>query len=364
MVGDALPAGLAFGPDGAAYVVANRATGTLTQAIIRRGTPAGGGFTWGDVAHTAPYPRSNTPFDHLFNGIVVSPDNTWIYLNSGSRTDHGEVEDNGGAYPGLREAPITSAILRIPASFAGAELANDEAALRPYLFADGTRNAFDPAFAPNGDLFVGDNGPDADYPYELNWLREGRHYGFPWRFGVQDNPQQLPGYDPANDKLLNSDFTAVNTGTYKNDPTFPKAPTTFSEPVLSSGPDAAIYRAEDGSQHDAAKEGPSMASFTPHRSPLGLEFAAGEALPADLRSTDATFSAFVMSWGAAAGTLTDKGQDLLHLTLTRGVDNYTMTATQFARDFKNPIDAVLIGNKLYVLEFGGGGAIWELTFNE
>ncbi len=116
MVGAALPVGLAFGPDGAAYVVANQSGGTSTHAVIARGTPTGaGGFSWAEAAHTVAYPLSRTPFDHLFNGVVVSPDGRWIYLNSGSRSDHGEVEDNGGAYPGLREAAITSAIFRIPA---------------------------------------------------------------------------------------------------------------------------------------------------------------------------------------------------------------------------------------------------------
>jgi hypothetical protein len=36
--------------------------------------------------------------------------------------------------------------------------------------------------------------------------------------------------------------------------------------------------------------------------------------------------------------------------------------TQIARGFQNPIDAALIENRLYVLDFGGNGAIWELTF--
>lgn len=362
MVGDALPAGLAFGPDGAAYVVANQASGTRTHAVVMRGTPQGQGFSWAEAAHTASYPLSATPFDHIFNGIVVSPDNQWIYLNSGSRTDHGEVESNGGAYPELREAPITSAIFRIPADSAGLELPNDAAGLAPYLFADGTRNTFDMAFAPNGDLLGGDNGPDADFPDELNWLRQGKHYGFPWRFGRQDNPQQFADYDPSQDPRLSRDFTAVNTGTYKNDPTFPPAPGDFSEPILNSGPDGVIYRGDDGKEHNAATEGPSMASFTPHRSPLGLVFADDASMPADMRGGGETSVAFILSWGAAGGTLSDKGQDLLLLRLTRSVDNYVMSSEQIARDFKNPIDAVLIGNQLYVLEFGAGGAIWELTF--
>jgi hypothetical protein len=28
------------------------------------------------------------------------------------------------------------------------------------------------------------------------------------------------------------------------------------------------------------------------------------------------------------------------------------------------VNAVMIGNKLYVLEFGAGGAVWELSFDE
>lgn len=364
MVGGAQPSGLAFGPDGAAYVVANETSGSRTSAVIARGKPSGEGFAWEEAASTVRYPRSNTPFDHLFNGIAVSPDGAWIYLNSGSRTDHGEVQTNSSAYPDLREVPLTSAIFRIPADSVGLELPDDEEGLSPYLFADGVRNTYDLVFAPNGDLFGPDNGPDADFPDEMNWLREGKHYGFPWRFGVQDNPQQFADYDPAGDTRLSQDFTAVNTGTYKNDPSFPEAPAAFTEPAISSGPDADQYRADDGSVREADKDGPSIASFTPHRSPLGLAFAEGEAMPADLRGTGEVLSAFLLSWGSAGGTLTDRGQDLLHLTLTRGVDNYTMTATQIARDFKNPIDAVLIDNRLYVLEFGGGGAIWELTFTE
>ena len=59
---------------------------------------------------------------------------------------------------------------------------------------------------------------------ELNWLRPGLHFGFPWRIGGADNPQQFPDYNPSTDKHLNQDFVAVQKGTYKKDPTFPKAP--------------------------------------------------------------------------------------------------------------------------------------------
>lgn len=364
MVEDATPGGMAFGPDGALYVSGNRkAGGTRTQAIVRKGTPKdGGGFTWQTLAKSPSYALSNTPFDHLWNGLAVSPDGKFVYANSGSRTDHGEVEDNGRAYPDTREVPITSAIFRLPADAADLQLPNDEAGLKPYLFADGTRNAFELEFAPNGDLFGVDNGPDADYPDELNWLREGKHYGFPWRFGTQDNPQQFANYDGAADKRLSQDFTAVKSGTYKNDPSFPKAPGNFTDPIVNHGPAATQYRDDEGKARDAAAEGQPLTTFTPHRSPLGLVFA-NDAMPADLRSQGDTLTAFLLSWGSAGGTLTDRGQDLLQLTLTKTGESYEMTTQQIARDFKFPIDAVLVENRLYVLEYSGDGAIWELTFS-
>ncbi len=363
IITDGVPSGMAFGQDGTLFVVANRTVGsTRTQAVIRRGVASSGGFNWETLAQTEPYPLSDTPFDHLYNGIVVSPDGKSIFVNAGSRTDHGEVEDNNSAFPDTREVPLTSAILRLPADARNLLLPNDEAALKPYLFADGTRNAYDPAFAPNGELFVGDNGPDADYPDELNWLRAGQHYGFPWRFGNQDNPQQFADYDSSKDKRLQKDFTAVQKGTYRNDPSFPKPPGAFTDPVANHGPDAAQYRSDDGQAHDAAAEGKLLYSFTPHRSPLGLVFTDDAKMPADLRGQGDTLSAFIVSWGAAGGTLTDRGEDLLHLQLTKQGDNYEAVTTQIARGFKNPIDAVMIENRLYVLEYGSGSAIWELTF--
>ncbi|HEX9839925.1 MAG TPA: PQQ-dependent sugar dehydrogenase [Anaerolineales bacterium] len=365
IVDDATLSGMAFGPDGTLYVVANRKVDDIyNQAIIRKGVAdADGNFQWKTLAQTDPYPLSNTPFDHLFNGIIVTPDAKWVYVNSGSRTDHGEVENNENNFPDTREVALTAKIFKIPADAEDLVLVNDEEVLKEngLIFAWGTRNAYDMAFAPNGDLFAVDNGPDADFPDELNWLREGLHYGFPWRFGDQDNPQQFPDYTSIGDKRLSSDFTAVRIGAYHTDPTFPKSPGGLTSPVANLGPDAAQYRAEDGSQQDAAEEGRPLFSFTPHRSPLGLVFVSSSKMPTDLQSNENRLSAFLLSWGAAGGTLTDSGQDLLYLQLTKRADNYETITTQIAREFKNPIDAVMIENRLYVLDFGGG-TIWELTF--
>lgn len=364
---DGFLTGMTFGPDGALYVVFNRRTSdTLTQAGVRRGrSGSDGSYSWETVVTTEPYPASNTNFDHNFNGIVVSDDNRWIFLNSGSRTDHGEVQDTGGAFPETREVPMTSAIYRLPADGVDLELSNDAAvqAQQGYLFADGVRNAYDLAFAPNGDLLAVENGPDADYPEELNWIREGHHYGFPWRFGTDDNPQQEADYDPAADRRLSQDFVAVQGGTYQNDPTFPPPPQPFTDPIVNVGPDAAQYRTAAGEGRNAAAEGKTLSTFTPHRSPLGLVILPQTGLPAYLDRGDGDFSLLVASWGAAGGDLSDQGQDLLHLSLTKTADSYEAVTTQIARDFRRPIDAILIDNRLYILEWDGAGIIWELTFN-
>ena len=112
---------------------------------------------------------------------------------------------------------------------------HDELRTQGLLFAEGLRNAYDLAFAPNGDLFGTENGPDRDMAEELNWLREGHHYGFPWRMGLEDTPQQFPDYDPASDFLLPARFTAVREGYYHNDPTYPPSPRNFTEPVINLG---------------------------------------------------------------------------------------------------------------------------------
>ncbi|MFK7800237.1 MAG: sorbosone dehydrogenase family protein [Anaerolineae bacterium] len=357
-------AGMKFGPDGTLYAVVNRRPNeseTMTQASIYKGTISNAGdSTWETLATTDPYPASNTNFDHLFNGITISPDNQWVYLNSGSRTDHGEVEDTEGEFPNLREVPLTSAILRIPADGVDLIIPNDEAALNElgYLYADGTRNAYDLEFAPNGDLFGIDNGPDADYSEEINWIREGHHYGFPWRFGDQDNPQQFADYDPSQDKRLDEDFVAVQMGTYQNDPDFPPPPQEFTDPIINLGPAATQYKDDNG----RPQIGETLSTLTAHRSPLGLVFLNDAELPDWLASSADELSLFVVSWGAAAGDLSDQGNDLLHMKLTKNGDNYEAVTSQIATEFRRPIDAVIIENRLYVLEWDGAGAIWELTF--
>jgi len=354
--------GIAIGPDGTIYIVGNLATngGKYNLARIVKGIPEPSGQrAWSLLAQTEPYPLSGNGFDHLWNGLVVSPDGASLHVNCGSRTDHGEVQSSQGFHPDTRDVALTAKILCLPTSASNLVLRNDTGFLvqAGYLFADGTRNAFDLAFAPNGDLFATDNGPDRDMSDELNWLRRGEHYGFPWRMGGADNPQQFANYVPAEDRLLNAAYPAVRDGYYQNDPNFPPAPVAFAEPVVNLGPDAVNFRdPADGQIKNAGASGQTLATVTAHRSPLGLIFDTAGSMAPPFRH-----HGFMLSWSPP--TLSDPSQDLLDLDLSKiGGTNYQARMTRIAGNFWNPIDAEIISNRVYVLEYGGSQGIWEITF--
>ncbi|WP_392530732.1 PQQ-dependent sugar dehydrogenase [Nostoc sp. C117] len=363
--------GMAIDRNGTIYLVGNaNLVNDQTKGIIVKGVinSATGQRIWSVLAKSAEYPKSKTAYDHRFNGVVVSPDGKFIYVNSGSRTDHGEIQSNGGLYPNTREVGLTACILRLPTNGQNLFLANNRATLKTsgYIFAEGTRNTFDMAFAPNGDLFGAENGPDRDMSEELNWLRLGHNYGFPWRIGGTDNPQQFPNYNPANDKLLNPMFNAVQKGYYYNDPTFPAKPnSSLDEPITNIGPDADNYRdPQNGQVIDASVIGKTISTFTTHRSPLGLVFDTQGVMSPEFKG-----DGFVLSWTPGdptgetlPGPFKDASQDLLDLKLTKvGNTNYQLQARRIVEGFSNPVDSEIIGNKIYVLEYGGNQGIWEVS---
>ncbi len=62
------------------------------------------------------------------------------------------------------------------------------------------------------------------------------------------------------------------------------------------------------------------------------------------------------------GPFKDQSQDMLHLNPTKiGNTNYQVRAKRIVRGFSNPIDGEIIGNKIYVLEYGGNQGIWEIA---
>lgn len=366
-------AGLEVTPAGTIFLTGNEPleSNTRTISTIVRGSidPNSGDRSWSVLAQTEAYPGGSRLFSHWMNAIAFDPATGSVLVNLGARTDHGEIQSDRDTFPTTRETGLTSILLRLPADASGLVLPNDRAQLQSsgYLFCEGLRNTYDLAFAPNGDLFGVENGPDRDVPEELNWLRQGHHYGFPWRMGQSANPQQFSDYDPATDKLLNQNYAGVNRGYYANDPTFPPPPAgiTFTDPILNSGPAADHYRdPATGNVVDASESGTKLATFTAHRCPLGLSFDRDNLLPPPY-----TGSGFVVSWTPAQAPSTDDpgpfdppSQDLLHLNLTPGETGYELETTRVASGFSNPVDTVLVGRSLFVLENGGEGTIWKISF--
>lgn len=61
---------------------------------------------------------------------------------------------------------------------------------------------------------------------------------------------------------------------------------------------------------------------------------------------------------------TKQGSDLLHLHMEydKITDNYFVKTVRIVEGFADPVDAILIGNDMYVIEYGGSyGNIWKIT---
>ncbi|HJP31601.1 MAG TPA: FlgD immunoglobulin-like domain containing protein [Candidatus Latescibacteria bacterium] len=355
--------GFDIGPDGTFYIGAITRDGGRVNNIARGVLDAAtGARTWTVIARTEPIPPGTK--NHPHPGIVLSPDGRFVFLNSGSRTDHGEAAPATGYPEGTREVPLSASILRVPADGEGIVIPADEKELRAsgYKFADGFRNAFDMRFAPNGDLFAGDNGPDSDLPDALMWVRQGHHFGFPWRMGGIDNPQTFAGYDPAVDNyILFTRSSARSDGLFHDDPTFPPAPMVFSDPVINLGPDADRFRDPvTGDAVDASDAGLTVKTFTPHSSPLGIVFDEDRAMAGEFKG-----AGFLLRTGGDCcnliGSFNDPDEDLLHLDMEKVADNYEARITRIVGGFQGPMDAEIIGNRIFVIERSGQRAMWEIT---
>jgi len=322
------------------------------------------------VFNTETYGLNATTWDHGWNALVMSPDQKYIFITSGSRTGHGEIQDDKGVYPNARDNALTTKIFRIPANAENLILPNDIDKLKAeaYLYAEGIRNAYDMAFDPEGNLFAVVNSSDYDHSEDMFWVREGRHYGFPWIMGGIENPQQYPDFmpDPKKDPFLPATSHGMLMKYFRNDPDFPKVPegVKFSPGVQNLGPDANEYRGHSGKILDGDKTGVTVSTFTAHSSPLGLVFDNGHVLSDEFKGDGFVLRNTLGSKSSLMKPFTDQGRDLLHLDMSydKGSDNYFVKTTRIVDSFNNPTDAVLLGNSLYVIEYDARvGSIWKVT---
>ena len=357
--------------------------GVPGHGIVTRGElQPNGTWIWNNLMTTENYESTASLFDHAFSGICVNPTKDSIIVCSGARTDHGEIQTSGGMFPGKREVPLTTTIFRLPALANNLYLYNDSAWLNAsgYVFARGFRNAFDIAYKNDGNLFGVENSGDRDDSDELNWIQEGKHYGFPWVMGGNFTGQQSLSYDPTTDLLINHGCLAWQNNLFYNDPTYPQMPLglVITQGLLNNGPDADVWRNPATGTVIKTSDTTSFGirTFTSHKSPLGLVFDNNNMLGGNYTGDGFVLgytvgcsdsSGFVSGYGLSPAL--DAGEDLLHIKFTFDSFNndFVLSTTRIASGFKSPVDAEMVDNVLYVIENGYPGSpnipqIWKLTF--
>jgi glucose/arabinose dehydrogenase len=200
------------------------------------------------------------------------------------------------------------------------------------------------------------------------WIREHHHYGFPWIMGGLENPQQYRDWKPdaETDSFINKSSHSWRVKYYYTDSTFPPRPpgVAFSPGVQNIGPDANEYRGHSGKIQDGDQTGVTVSTFTAHSCPLGLFFDTKKQLGSEYRGDGFVLRYSLGSRSSLMRPFTSQGADLLHLRLRYDstTDNFFAKTTRVVEGFNDPVDAVLSGNTVYVIEYGGKeGHIWKIT---
>ncbi len=259
---------------------------------------------------TFSYPYGVGGFNHGACRIAQGPDGM-IYLGSGSRTDHGEAGEDAnvsrlgeGAHPDVPGGPgfaggdFTASILRFDPAQGQQE---------PFVFSRGNRNPFGFDWDDQGRLIDAENGPMADHPEELNHIREGKHYGFPYVFGDGEKPD------------------------YADSPA-PPAGMTFEPPIRNDGPGGILG------------EKP-MYSLTPHACPTGLAFYSAGELPARYAGT------FFLARFGNLVNYNRIGFDVLNVRLSEENGRVAAVCERFLDRLARPVDICVAHGKLYIVEY-------------
>lgn len=251
---------------------------------------------------------------HALDALAFDPAGEYLYINNGA---HENYDDSEVMVPGVEETPLSSVILRARPD--GGPLPNATALPVGHVqvYARGIRNAFGMAFRRDGTLFVEDSGPDAHVEDELNLIVENGHYGWPYRFGFDVDPNT----------------TVIHLLDGKP----------FTPPVLPEG---------------VQPRDPIM-TFAPHSSPAGMRFYAGGALGSEYAD-----DLFVARFGnndracenqdGSHAHRGDKvGFDVLRITLAKAGDGASEAVFEpFVWELRRPIDLTFdaVGD-LYILEY-------------
>ncbi|MDB6020182.1 MAG: Copper oxidase [Pedosphaera sp.] len=258
----------------------------------------------GDPAEPRPwlqtsYPWGVGPFNHSVGNIAAGPDG-FVYVTSGARTDDNEPGEDT-RYSKQGETPITSCFWRL-----------DPRAEKPEIeiFARGVRNPYGFCWNNRGEMFATENGPNADAPEELNQIKRGGHYGFPYQFSNWTNKPYA--YTPDAPPGLKITLPIANFG--------PAAGGSAEKPLFT---------------------------FDPHSSPGGIVYL-GDDFPAGYRGTF-----LATRFGNLLKCSPDVGFDLLQIKLTKNKAGiYESHVKQLLFPLARPIDVHLAGKgKIYICEY-------------
>jgi glucose/arabinose dehydrogenase len=307
--------GMTFDKENRLYLVANILIPgkiTINRVAIYRTAPVG-------EEGIPPRPELWTRFDYPFGvggfnhgacRIAQGPDG-FMYLGSGSRTYHCEAGDaphisrlgeaphpdvpGGPDFPG---GDFTAVILRFDPA---------KSQQTPYVFSRGNRNPFGFDWDDHGRLIDAEHGPMADHPEELNYIQEGKHYGFPYVFGNNEKPD------------------------YPDSPKPPEG-VKFETPIKNMGPAGLL------GDHP-------MYSLTAHSAPDGMIFYRRGKLPKKYEN-----SFFLCRFGNLVN-YNRIGFDVLNIRLEEKDGQLVAHTERFLDRLGRPIDICTSDGKLYVVEY-------------
>lgn len=302
--------GMAVDAEGRLWVVTNQRLGSdkddsmwmCSVVIWRSGEMVDGRPVKMQPWFRTSYPQGGGPYNHGVSHMAFGPDGL-LYLNSGARTDGGEIGKLPKYHAG-GEVDITACLWRMDPKAGQPEIE---------VIARGIRNAFGFAWDDHARLFAVSNGPDADQPEEMDFIQVGKHYGFPYQYGNAPATEGAP---------------------YKHTPKAPEG-IGFTMPVANLGPAA-------GGKPDAP-----CFTFDPHSCPGGMIWCGAE-FPPLLRD-----SFLITRFGNLIDCPEDVGFDLLSARMEQKPDGtwQTRVSTVLA-PLGRPLDVLHTGSgRVLILEY-------------
>jgi mono/diheme cytochrome c family protein len=250
------------------------------------------------------YPYGIGPYNHGVSHMAFGPDEM-LYVNSGSRTDGGEEGNDPKRFKG-GEVDTTACLWRLDPRASERKIE---------VFARGIRNAYGFAWDDAGNLFTFSNGPDVNAPEEMDFIQQGKHYGFPYQF---------------------SDWAVKPAFPYPYTPKPPEG-VEFLHPVVNLGPAAGGSAA-------------GLSTFDAHSSPGGAIWC-GKDFPEPLRG-----SFLVTRFGNLLGPPAapeDVGFDLLAVRPEKRADGtWAAHVNTVLAPLARPLDVLSLGEgRILILEY-------------